>query len=130
VCIAVFLVVVQLGHRVSYPNLQHGLLAPIFAATIWALSYPQFRISRWLSQRWLVVLGEASFGLYLLHAVVLHWYRGIDGKMTVEQFVVYLFLCIGLSVLSFYYFETPLRKWVIATFKSSTRETIEAASDA
>jgi peptidoglycan/LPS O-acetylase OafA/YrhL len=128
--ITAFLAIVPLGHRVPYTNLQHGLLAPLFAAMIWALSYPQFRVSQWLSQRWLVVLGESSFGLYLLHAVVLHWYVGTDEKMTGEQFVVYLFLCIGLSVLSFYYFETPARKWILTTFKSTTRETLEAASDA
>jgi peptidoglycan/LPS O-acetylase OafA/YrhL len=127
---AAFFAIVQLGHRVPYTNLQHGLLAPLFAAMIWALSYPQFRISQWLSQRWLVVLGESSFGLYLLHAVVLHWYVGTSEKMTGEQFVVYLFLCVGLSVLSFYYFETPVRRWLISAFKSRSRETLEAASDA
>jgi peptidoglycan/LPS O-acetylase OafA/YrhL len=128
--IAAFFAVMKLGHRVPYTNLQHGLLAPLFAAMIWALSYPQFRVSQWLSQRWLVVLGESSFGLYLLHAVVLHWYVGTDKEMTGEQFALYLFLCIGLSVLSFYYFETPARKWILTTFKSTPRETLEAASDA
>ncbi|MBB5062428.1 acyltransferase [Granulicella mallensis] len=128
--IAAFFAIVQLGHRVPYTNLQHGLLAPLFAAVIWALSYPQFRVSQWLSQRWLVVLGESSFGLYLLHAVVLHWYVGTSEKMTGEQFAVYLFLCVGLSVLSFYYFETPVRRWLISAFKSRSRETLEAASDA
>ncbi|AEU36888.1 acyltransferase family protein [Granulicella mallensis] len=127
---AAFFAIVQLGHRVPYTNLQHGLLAPLFAAVIWALSYPQFRVSQWLSQRWLVVLGESSFGLYLLHAVVLHWYVGTSKKMTGEQFAVYLFLCVGLSVLSFYYFETPVRRWLISAFKSRSRETLEAASDA
>jgi peptidoglycan/LPS O-acetylase OafA/YrhL len=125
-----FLLVVKFSALLPFTNIHDGLLAPMFAAVIWALSYPQFRVSRWLSQRWLVVLGESSFGLYLLHIVILHWYRGNDARLSPHDFAVYLTLCIGLSVLLFYAFEAPARRWLIATFKSSTPETLEAASDA
>jgi len=125
-----FFLIVQLRPLLPYTNIHDGLLAPIFAALIWALSYPQFRVSRWLSQRWLVVLGESSFGLYLIHIVVLDWYRRTDERMSMEGFTMYLLLCIGLSVLLFYIFEAPARRWLISALKSSTPETLEAASDA
>jgi peptidoglycan/LPS O-acetylase OafA/YrhL len=41
---------------------------------------------------------------------------------------VYLALTIALSVLSFYFVEAPLRRWVLASFDKRPRETMEAAS--
>ena len=43
--------------------LHDGLLAPVFAGVIWVLSSPTFPPAKLLSAPWLVVLGEASFGL-------------------------------------------------------------------
>jgi peptidoglycan/LPS O-acetylase OafA/YrhL len=39
----------------------------------------------------------------------------------------YLVLCVGLSVLSFYYFETPARLWLLRRFHSRALETVEEA---
>jgi peptidoglycan/LPS O-acetylase OafA/YrhL len=125
-----FWLLVQYMPVFLYTNIHDGLLAPLFAALIWVLSYPQFCVSRWLSKRWLVVLGESSFGLYLIHIVVLHWYGRADERLSMTGFATYLLLCIGLSLLLFYIFEAPARKWLIAAFHSSTPETLEAASDA
>jgi peptidoglycan/LPS O-acetylase OafA/YrhL len=125
-----FLFVVEFRPLLPYTNVHDGLLAPIFAALIWALSYSDFLISRWLSQRWLVVLGESSFALYLVHIVILHWCRGDDEQMPGVAFIPYLLLCVGVSVLLFYTFEAPARKWLIRALQSPTPETIEASSDA
>jgi len=43
---------------------------------------------------------------------------------------LYLGTCIGLSVVSFYYFETPARQWILRRLHTRTKETMEAASDA
>jgi peptidoglycan/LPS O-acetylase OafA/YrhL len=36
--------------------------------------------------------------------------------------------CIGLSLLSFHYFETPVRQWLLQRFHVRSLETIEEAS--
>jgi peptidoglycan/LPS O-acetylase OafA/YrhL len=46
------------------------------------------------------------------------------------MFPVYLGISIGLSVLSFYYFETPLRRWILKRRHTHVKETMEMASDA
>jgi len=127
--IASFLTV-RFSSSLPYTNVHDGLLAPIFAALIWPLSYPKFNVSRWLSLRWLVILGEASFGLYLLHVVLLHWYRRSDESMSNETFVLFLLICVALSVLLFYLYEAPARRWLLRRYEVKTPETLETASDA
>jgi len=104
-----------------------GLLAPIFAGVIWALSSTTTLVSRMLCAGWLVALGNASFALYLIHAPMLHLFEYFrwDGAVA---YVTYLSVCVGLSLLSFYYFETPVRLWLLELFHSRSMETTEEAS--
>jgi peptidoglycan/LPS O-acetylase OafA/YrhL len=107
----------------------NGLVAPIMAGFIWALSAAPTVVSRWLSARWLVLLGEASYGLYLIHFPVLflflhfHWTAPL-------LYPLYLALCIMVSVLSIRYFETPARNWWLRRFHTPSRENMLVASSA
>jgi peptidoglycan/LPS O-acetylase OafA/YrhL len=111
--------------RVAGPY-DHGMLAPIFAGFIWGLS-AMTGPSRWLSAGWLVALGNSSYALYLINFpllslfVHLHW-------ATKWFYVLYLALCVGLSVLSFYYFETPVRLWLLKWFQSRKRTEVAYVS--
>jgi len=103
-----------------------GLLAPIFAGFVWALSVIPTSLSRWLCGRWLVALGNASYALYLIHmpilSVFLH-FRWVSHAF----YPVYLALCVGLSLLSFRYLETPARLWLLERFHTRlVRNTTEA----
>ena len=111
-------------------NLNHGLMAPIFILTIWVFSRSRNIPSRIFSVRWLVVLGDASFGLYLIHVPVLNWYQSMHWTESSTLYATYLIVCIGMSVLSFYYIESPSRKWILKQMHTPSKETIEAASDA
>jgi peptidoglycan/LPS O-acetylase OafA/YrhL len=105
----------------------HGLLAPVFAGLIWALSMRTTWLSRLLCARWLVVLGNASYALYLIHMPILLLFRQFNW-VSEWLYALYLALCLGLSVLSFYYFETPVRLWLLERLHSRSLETMEAAS--
>jgi peptidoglycan/LPS O-acetylase OafA/YrhL len=108
-----------------------GLLAPVFACILWSFSITESWISRLFSASWLVVLGEASYGLYLIHGPVWwYFYWAFHFKHVWTWYPFYLVLCIGLSVLSFYFLETPTRKWLLRRIAVRPRETMEMASDA
>jgi peptidoglycan/LPS O-acetylase OafA/YrhL len=106
----------------------NGLLAPIFAGFIWALSVIPTPLSRWLCGRWLVALGNASYALYLIHIPILALFLHFQW-VTHIFYPVYLALCVGVSLLSFHYFETPARHWLLERFHMrSLRNTAKLGS--
>jgi peptidoglycan/LPS O-acetylase OafA/YrhL len=108
------LLVPLFGAPAPYNN---GLLVPIFAGVVWALSVIPTPLSRWLCGRWLVALGNASYALYLLHTPILSLFLHFRW-VTLAFYPVYLALCVGLSLLSFRYFETPARLWLLERFQA------------
>jgi peptidoglycan/LPS O-acetylase OafA/YrhL len=100
--------------RVAAPY-NNGMLVPFFAGFIWALSAVATPLSRWLCGRWLVALGNSSYALYLIHTPMLALFRHFQW-VAHTFYPVYLALCVGLSLLSFHYFETPARLWLLERF--------------
>jgi len=89
--------------------LNDGLLAPVFAQIVLAVSIN----GRWpavlFGNRILRELGDASYALYLFHFPLLHLIQRLHPPQTWAIWAVYLSLCICISILSFRYFEKPLR---------------------
>jgi peptidoglycan/LPS O-acetylase OafA/YrhL len=123
IMLSVKLAVTAAGHT----QLFTGLLAPVFVGIIWALSSTDTPVSRLLCTSWLVALGNASFALYLIHFPMLHLFEYFHWETRPMLYPAYLVLCVGLSVLSFYYFETPARLWLLRRFHSRALETVEEA---
>lgn len=106
------------------------VLIPAYVAIVWTLANSRIMLVKLLSHPYLVILGEASYGLYLIHAPVVHFFRHFYRLDTWPSITLCVVISIILSVLSFYYFETPCRKAIIKKFRSGTKETMEAASAA
>jgi peptidoglycan/LPS O-acetylase OafA/YrhL len=96
--------------KIPNPLISAGFLSPAFAAVIYGLAL-QPRWSSLLEARWLVLLGEASYSLYLLHSLVItrvfevlafvpHWIRVVAA----------LAAAIGAAVLSYLVIEGPARR--------------------
>lgn len=109
-------------------NLNDGLLAPVFAAYIWVFAQADLPLSQMLGARWLVLLGEASFALYLVHAPVLHLLLALHATRSWWMEPLFLTACIGLSLGSYLYFEVPSRRWLLTRFHTRVAETREQAS--
>jgi peptidoglycan/LPS O-acetylase OafA/YrhL len=128
--LACFIVLVHWAQAIPNSNIRDGLMAPIFAAVIWAFSKSEWKPAQWLSAPWLVLLGEASFGLYLFHIPVFNIFSRFGWTGFSFAFPIYLACSTGLSILSFYYFETPARRWLLNRRGAAVKETMETASDA
>ena len=121
--LALALVAAALTGRQYLPNLfSHfsldvGLLAPFFLVIVLTLALDATRLASVLSHPRLVLLGDASYALYILH-IPIRWFleRGIaltNGVITyAEMYYVYLPLVIVLSVFVFVYLERPARDWL------------------
>jgi peptidoglycan/LPS O-acetylase OafA/YrhL len=68
--LAGFAAVIVLANQIPNPVLSAGLLSPAFAAIIYGAAL-QPRWLSFLSAGWLVLLGDASYSLYLLHSLVI-----------------------------------------------------------
>lgn len=78
-------------------------------------------LARLLSNWWLVRLGEVSFSFYMIHQLVIRVYGHLLKLLHIGcpwqiGFIIVLSVAIGCSLLSFYYIEKPLAKWLKSKF--------------
>ena len=108
---------ILLGIKLAFTN---GLLAPIFLAVIIFLAKHKGFITKLFLSPFLILLGEASYSLYILQKPA----HGIYDKIIVPRiplsetthFYIFLVLLIIASILSFKYFETPMREMIRKRF--------------
>jgi peptidoglycan/LPS O-acetylase OafA/YrhL len=102
---------------VPYMMLHNGALLPLFAILI--LGSAAGSAPSWLSHPWLVLLGEASYALYITHLLVWVYVKiGLERSGVDIQkpwvFPLYAVLALGVSVVTFRWLETPARKRLLA----------------
>ena len=105
--------------RAPYIFLHGGLLTPLFCLLILGLAGPNF-ISSIFSFRPLVILGEATFALYLLHFnvfVLIHNHH-LPQRLHLAAFdpwISYVMLLL-IAYLAFRFVENPSRKLILRRF--------------
>jgi peptidoglycan/LPS O-acetylase OafA/YrhL len=73
------------------------------------------------ARKWLVILGEASYALYLFHGPVFSAMQLVIKRLklpnieeNLPMFVVYAFMTTAVSIASFYWIETPAKNWLLS----------------
>jgi peptidoglycan/LPS O-acetylase OafA/YrhL len=100
--------------RIPYPILHTSLLAPAFAAIVYGLAL-QPRWVALLNVRPMVLLGDASYSLYLLHSTILGMYffdpksGGIRSTSVANILIAIAFIC-AISLLVYRFIEEPARR--------------------
>jgi peptidoglycan/LPS O-acetylase OafA/YrhL len=109
-----------LGFLIDYNN---GLIAPVFLAILVLLAVNNGWTKRFMSLPFLVLLGEASYSLYILQRPaygiydrVLGQWLPLDANLHYYLFAILLTVA---SILSFKYMETPLRRLINSCYGSS-----------
>src|SRR5690606_12507535 len=69
-----------LGDRIPRLLVHTGVLDPIYAALIVSLAHCGGWLRRVLSVRWLLLLGEASYAVYILHIPIRGWLLALLGE--------------------------------------------------
>ncbi len=107
-----------LSFQIDYTN---GLIAPLFLVFIILLARSQGLIVSLLAAPWLVLLGEASYSLYILQRPVHSIYQKyLASHLAVSEaghFYIYLLLLVAVSIASYKLFETPVRIWINTKFR-------------
>jgi peptidoglycan/LPS O-acetylase OafA/YrhL len=94
-----------------------GLLAPFFLLVVLALAMETTVVSRMLSHPWLVRLGDASYGVYILHMPVRWVYDDILKLAHIRlygsaAFYLYAVILVALALLLYVWVERPARDWL------------------
>jgi peptidoglycan/LPS O-acetylase OafA/YrhL len=114
--VGVLAAVLLASPAIPYPLMHNGLLAPAFAALVYALARGVGPVSRVLATRALVRLGAASFALYILHVPLLAWmsrgYKTFGVALPPQpwHFVIFAAGSIGVSLVVFDVVEEPGRR--------------------
>jgi peptidoglycan/LPS O-acetylase OafA/YrhL len=103
--------------RIPEILLRTSLATPLFAAIIFALAVNTGRLQRSMSWPVLVLLGEASYALYIIHVPILsylnHGTRMIAGhriNARLDFGLAYLALSVAASIVVLYVLERPARR--------------------
>jgi peptidoglycan/LPS O-acetylase OafA/YrhL len=120
--------VIFLSHNIPYVMRYNGIADIGFGAIIFGLAISRGLISRILSIPALVLLGEASYSVYIFQAPIVDYFRialQSDYFSTfathAQLFAVYLVALTGISVFSFKYVESPIRLRIREWYASSKR---------
>lgn len=120
ICLVLVLCV---SDHLPYLMLHNGLLIPLQCAVVLGLC-GQHGLTRFLSHRWLMVLGEGSYSLYLIHLLVLFWMIDhVHLATSVANAVWQLPLITVASVLLYLYVERPCRRFLLQTFAAGRAQT-------
>lgn len=99
-------------------NYHNGILSVIFIPLIILLSLSNDKLTRLISKKFFVFLGEISFGIYILQVPVwlifsdyrMNKYFGLDKETNfTESFLIRTIILIIFSSLSYLFFEKPIR---------------------
>ena len=116
--IASLFVMVNLG--ISAALLRYGLTTVLFAVMICAMGYQTGSAARFLSTRPLVLIGEASYALYILHRPIMNFVKDATqrflGTTPLWAMAAYVPLAIFISILAYKLIESPCNKLIRAWF--------------
>lgn len=119
-CIVAICALLIAAQHSPYPMLHNGLLAPIFGMLILSIASGD---DEWLDWKFLVVLGEASYALYILADPLGNIYHSASKRFhwlppltQAAGFALFFTLCVACSVLVYIFVETPARKRLRSLF--------------
>ncbi len=105
-----------------YFSLDIGLLAPFFLVIILALVFDTTSLSRLLKHPWLVLLGDSSYALFILHIPFLWLFTSLVRMTSTTisdsiKFPIHMLISLSLSIVVFKYIERPARDWLRSNYK-------------
>jgi peptidoglycan/LPS O-acetylase OafA/YrhL len=108
-------------NQISFHPVQSALLVPFFAMMIVGLANSKNIVTKVMSNSLLVLLGEASFALYLIHMPIWQGLELEKRPLNSAAYLSFLLAIIGVSIALHLAVERPSRIWIRKKFSEYTR---------
>ncbi|MDB5046174.1 MAG: Acyltransferase family protein [Deinococcus sp.] len=119
-------VIMVYAHLFMPGFIRNALIVPVLALLVWSLAHGRGWVARAFAWPPLVLLGEASYSLYILHVPVYLWLSSVWRRLLPGTpldhtfFLVYLVILIALSVLTYQVLERPAQRYLRRRWAGST----------
>lgn len=105
---------VDFATHIPYVVMNNGLLLPVWGLLLLGLTNVHGWLAELLSHRHLVLLGESSYSIYLLHWPLWSYFSRLRVIDTWPVWCIYLGVLVVVSMVSFFCFERPFRRKILA----------------
>jgi peptidoglycan/LPS O-acetylase OafA/YrhL len=122
-----FAAVIGVSSHITLISMSNGLLIPSYGMVILALVHARGWISHLLSMRPLVVLGESSYAIYLLHLPLWGYMTRVHAIDTLPRWLLFIAILIPMSIASFFFIERPSRKAILQLVSARSKITPKPA---
>jgi peptidoglycan/LPS O-acetylase OafA/YrhL len=94
--------------------MSNGLLVPVSALMILGLANVRGWLAHLLSLKYMVILGEASYAIYLLHVPIWLYFASVHPIDTAIAWVIYAVIVVAAGIASFFLMEQPAKKKILS----------------
>ena len=123
--VILFIITIEFANRIPLLAMSNGFLLPVYGLVILGLTNVGGWLRNLLSHKWLVLLGEASYALYLLHSPIWLYFSRLHVIDTLSIWCVYMAAVTAASLASFLLLERPARRAVLSLASIKPRVRLE-----
>lgn len=108
-----FALTMAFSNDVPYLAMSNGMLLPVFVLVIFGLVNIRGWLALALSHKWMVILGESSYAVYLLHSPIWFYISHLCPITTIWIWPLYLSTLMICSITVFFVLERPARSAIL-----------------
>jgi len=111
--LGLFVVAIEFSNQIPFMAMSNGFLLPVFVLAIFGLVNIRGWLASCLSQPWMVILGESSYAVYLLHSPLWFYISHLCSITNVWVWPLFLLTLQTCSIATFYLLERPARSRIL-----------------
>ena len=111
--LALFILTIEVANHIPFMAMYNGFLLPVYALVIFGLVNIRGWLASMLSHKLMVILGESSYAIYLLHDPIWDYFSRLRWENTTLLWILYPATVLFVSIGVFFGLERPARRMLL-----------------